>query len=171
MAELPHLQVVVMGVSGSGKSTVGELLADRLGLAYADADDFHTDEAIEKMAAGEPLTDKDRQPWLDAIGRWLAERQHEGAVATCSALKRRYRDVLRRHAPDAWFLFVDGSENLIRERMGERSKHFMPSSLLASQFDALEPPGPDEQAITAVAADSPDDIVANFLHSAATAKE
>lgn len=171
MADPPHLQVVVMGVSGSGKSTVGELLARRVGLDYADADDFHTDEAIEKMSAGEPLTHEDREPWLDAIGRWLADHQDVGAVATCSALKRRYRDVLRRHAPGAWFLFVDGSEDLIRERMGQRSKHFMPRSLLTSQLAALEPPEPDEQAITADAADSPDAIVAKFVQCAAREEE
>jgi gluconokinase len=162
----PHpgrLQVVVMGVSASGKSTAGELLARELGVDYADADDFHSPENRAKMSAGVPLTDADRTPWLEAIGRWLDERADTGAVVTCSALKRRYRDALRKHAPDVWFLYCQGSFELISDRIKHRLHHFMPPSLLKSQFESLEPPGPDERAITESVSQPPAQIVAGFL--------
>lgn len=136
--------VVVMGVSGSGKSTVGELLAERLGVPYAEADDFHTAAAIAKMAAGEPLDDDDRAPWLDAIAAWITGRAGRGGVVSCSALRRRYRDRLRRAEAGLFFLHLDGSRELIAARLAARTDHFMPPRLLASQFDALEPLGPDE---------------------------
>jgi len=137
--------VVVMGVTGAGKSTVGIQLAERLGVPFADADDFHSPENVAKMRAGTPLTDDDRLPWLRAIGTWLAE--HTGAVVTCSALKRAYRDILRTAAPDVTFLHLDGDMDTVRRRVAGREKHFMPESLVQSQFDALEPLGPDERGV------------------------
>ncbi|WP_433887398.1 gluconokinase [Streptomyces sp. CA-111067] len=136
--------VVVMGVSGSGKSTVGGLLAQRLGVPYAEADDFHPPANIAKMSAGHPLDDTDRAPWLDAIAAWIAERGDRGGVVSCSALRRRYRDRLRRDAPGLFFVHLDGSPELIASRMAARMEHFMPPGLLASQFEALEPLQPDE---------------------------
>ncbi|MET9217558.1 gluconokinase [Streptomyces sp. NPDC088197] len=141
----PHSPVVVvMGVSGSGKSTVGGLLADRLGVPYAEADDFHPAANIAKMSAGHPLDDADRAPWLDAIGAWIAQREGKGGVVSCSALRRRYRDHLRQSAPDLFFLHLDGSPELIASRLAARMQHFMPSELLRSQFATLEPLEPDE---------------------------
>ncbi|WP_129844235.1 gluconokinase [Streptomyces sp. RFCAC02] len=129
-----------MGVSGSGKSTVGALLAERLGVPYAEADDFHSPGNIAKMSAGTPLTDEDRAPWLDAIGAWAAERTgHGGGVVSCSALKRAYRDRLRAAAPELLFIHLDGSRELIASRMARRTDHFMPTTLLDSQLAALEP--------------------------------
>jgi gluconokinase len=157
------LRVVVMGVSASGKSTAGELLARTLGVEYADADDFHSAANVAKMSAGTPLTDADRAPWLEAIGSWLADRAGTGAVVTCSALKRRYRDAIRSLADDVWFLYCQGSFKLISARIAHRSQHFMPSSLLRSQFAALEPPGPDERAVYEAVSQPPEQIVADFL--------
>lgn len=154
--------VVVMGVSGSGKTTVGRLLADRLGVEYGDADDFHTSENRAKLQAGTPLTDDDRLPWLTAIGLWLAERTSTGAVVSCSALKRRYRDVIRSHAPDIQLLYCEGSSELIAGRVANRSGHFMPPSLLESQFAELEPPA-DERAFVADIARAPAAIVDDFV--------
>ncbi len=131
--------VVVMGVSGSGKSTVGGLLAERLGVPCAEADDFHPAANIAKMAAGHPLDDADRAPWLDAVADWIAGRAAEGGVVTCSALRHRYRDRLRLAAPEVFFVHLDGPEELIAERLAARREHFMPATLLRSQLDALEP--------------------------------
>ncbi|MFI2608321.1 gluconokinase [Kitasatospora sp. NPDC018619] len=136
-----------MGVAGTGKSTVARLLARRLAVPFADGDDFHRPDSIARMAAGVPLDDARRLPWLRAVGRWLAERDAAGGggVVTCSALKRRYRDVLRQASPDAFFLHLTGSRALLAERIGGRRGHFMPQSLLGSQLDALEPLGADER--------------------------
>ncbi|WP_344529751.1 gluconokinase [Streptomyces albiaxialis] len=136
-----------MGVSGSGKSTIGERLAARLGLPFEDADDFHPPENVRKMSAGQPLDDADRAPWLAAMADWLSERvrSDEGAVLVCSALKQRYRDRLRRASPALFFLHLDGSEELIAERLRGRKGHFMPASLLRSQFEALERLQEDER--------------------------
>ncbi len=139
--------VVVMGVAGSGKSAVGVLLAERLGVAYGEADDFHPTANVDKMASGQPLTDEDREPWLQAIGAWLHERRAAGAVASCSALRHRYRDTLRSQAPSACFLHLAGSHDLIARRMAGRDGHFMPTSLLDSQFATLEPLGDDETGV------------------------
>jgi gluconokinase len=136
--------VVVMGVSGSGKSTVGGLLAERLGVPYAEADDFHPAANIAKMSAGHPLDDADRAPWLDAIAEWIAAHEGHGGVVSCSALRRRYRDRLRKAAPDLFFLHLDGPQELIAARLAARMQHFMPSGLLGSQLDALERLEPDE---------------------------
>ncbi|CAA9350230.1 MAG: Gluconokinase [uncultured Nocardioidaceae bacterium] len=150
--------VVVMGVSGSGKTTVGVPLAARLEVEYGEADDFHPQRNIDKMAAGDALDDEDREPWLQAIGRWLAERTDDGAVVTCSALARRYRDTLRSAAPEAVFLHLAVDGEVLKQRMAERQGHFMPASLLESQLAALEPLEPDESGLT-VDADAPVDAL------------
>jgi gluconokinase len=126
---------------------VGLQLAERLGVPFADADDFHSPENVAKMRAGTPLTDDDRWPWLRAIGAWLAEHADTGAVVTCSALKRAYRDTLRTTAPDVTFLHLHGDMDTVRRRVAGREQHFMPESLVQSQFDALEPLGPDERGV------------------------
>jgi gluconokinase len=156
-------RIVVMGVSGSGKSTVGRRLAERLDLDYADADEFHGPGAVAKMAAGTPLTDQDRRPWLEAIADWLAEHEHRGCVVACSALKRAYRDILRRGAEDAWFLYLSGSRELMTERVAGRAHHFMPAALVTSQLETLEPPGSSERAVALDAALPPDEIIERFL--------
>jgi gluconokinase len=142
------LVTVVMGVSGTGKTTVGTLLADALGVPYAEADDFHPPENIAKMSAGIPLDDDDRAPWLDAIGQWARGRRGLGGVVSCSALKRRYRDRLRAADPDLFFLHLSGDAALVARRLDERQGHFMKRNLLESQFAALEPLQPDETGLT-----------------------
>jgi len=139
-------RVVVMGVSGCGKSTVGRALADSLGWKYVEGDELHPPRNVALMAAGTPLTDEDRQGWLESIAAMLADaaRRHDGIVVTCSALKRRYRDLLRRAAPELRFVFLHGPRELLAERMAARQGHYMPASLLQSQLAALEPPAPDE---------------------------
>ncbi len=139
--------VVVMGVSGAGKSTVGPLIAARLGVSFGDADSFHPPANIAKMSSGTPLTDEDRLPWLDAIGAHLAAHRGRGAVVTCSALKRAYRDRLRASVPELRLVFLSGDPGLVAARQVSRAGHFMPASLIASQFATLEPPAPDEGAI------------------------
>lgn len=139
--------IVVMGVSGAGKSTVAAALAQRLDVPFADGDDFHPAANIAKMRAGTPLDDTDRLPWLDRIGDWL-DRHSGGAVLACSALKRSYRDRLRRHCPGVTFLHLTGSPQLIAGRQEARTGHFMPRALLQSQFDTLEPLAPDESGVT-----------------------
>ncbi len=149
--------VVVMGVSGSGKTTVGELLPPLVGIVYRDGDDLHPKANIDKMSAGIPLTDDDRWPWLESIGRWLAEHP-EGAMIGCSSLKRSYRDLIRSHCPDAVFLHVHGDFDLLLERMSSRKGHFMPASLLQSQFDTLEPLEADEAGRVFDVHDPPEEI-------------
>ncbi|MFC7218889.1 gluconokinase [Streptomyces polyrhachis] len=140
--------VVVMGVSGTGKSTVGAALAARLDVPYAEADAFHSPANIAKMAAGHPLDDADRAPWLDAIGAWARERAGAGGVVSCSALKRAYRDRLRAAAgPGVFFVHLTGTPELIAERLAGRRGHFMPSTLLDSQLATLEPLQPDEPGV------------------------
>jgi len=137
-----HPTVVVMGVSGSGKSTVGLLLAHQLGVPFADADDFHSEQAKAKMAAGHPLDDADRAPWLQRLADWLAEHP-DGAVLACSALKRRYRDVLRTGEPKLCLLHLAGDPAVVTERVGHRHNNYMPASLVASQYGSLEPLAPE----------------------------
>jgi len=151
--------VVVMGVSGSGKSTVGASLADALGVPFVDGDALHPAANVAKMAAGIPLDDADRAPWLDAVGAVLAAGP---VVVACSALKRTYRDRLRAAAPELRLVFLDGSPALLASRMGARPGHFMPASLLDSQLAALERPAPDEHAITADIATPVAEIVASL---------
>jgi gluconokinase len=135
--------VVLMGVTGTGKSTLGKLLADRLGWTFVEGDEFHPKANVDKMRQGIPLDDEDRKPWLDAIRHRLdqAGRQGENVVLACSALKHRYQDYLAGHAPEAVrFVYLFGSPEAIRERLTERTGHFMNPALLASQFHDLEPP-------------------------------
>jgi gluconokinase len=150
-----------MGVSGSGKSTVGAALARRLGVPFADADAFHPEANIAKMAAGTALTDDDRYPWLEAVGQWLAD--HEDGVMSCSALKRRYRDRLRAHCRRIEFLHLTGSPDLIARRQAGRPGHFMPAALVNSQFDTLEPLAPDEHGLALDVGSSVDAIVERFV--------
>lgn len=157
--------VVVMGVSGTGKSTVGRALAERLQIDYADGDDFHPPENIAAMAGGRPLTDADRADWLADIGRWLAAHDRTGGVVSCSALRRSYRDVLRAAAARAIFLHLVGDRDLIGARMSRRD-HFMPPSLLDSQLAILEPLASDERGRVASVTDPPDTIVEEFLDAA-----
>lgn len=152
----PGPRVVVMGVSGSGKSTVGALTAARLGVPFRDADDLHPSANVEKMSHGIPLTDDDRAPWLDAVGAELAAAP-AGLVMACSALRRAYRDRIRLAAPDTVFAYLDGSPALLAERIGARRDHFMPPALLTSQLATLEVPGEDEGVSVAITAD-PDHI-------------
>ncbi|ABK75068.1 gluconokinase [Mycolicibacterium smegmatis] len=154
--------IVVMGVSGSGKSTVGAALAQRLRVPFADADDFHPPANIEKMSAGHALDDDDRYPWLEAIGKWLAEHP-AGGVMSCSALKRTYRDQLRQHCPDIEFLHLEGSMETIGRRQASRPGHFMPASLLESQFKTLEPLAPDECGVAIDVDQSIDDIIESYV--------
>jgi gluconokinase len=137
--------IVVMGVTGSGKSTVAALLAARVGLAFIEGDDLHPIANKQKMATGVPLEDADRAPWLDAIATTLSGAP---AVVACSALKRRYRDRLRRAAPDVKFIYLAGTRSLLEQRLSARSHEFMPPRLLDSQLAILEPPGSDENAFT-----------------------
>ena len=153
---------VVMGVSGSGKTTVGQELAARLGVPYADADEFHPPANIAKMSAGVPLDDTDRAPWLRAIAGWLADHRATGAVVSCSALKRRYRDILRAPVGHLPFLHLDGDPGVVAQRVAQRPGHFMPASLVASQFADLEPLDPDEEGTVADLAAPVDDVVASF---------
>ena len=141
--------VVVMGVTGSGKSTAGEALGAKLGLRYSDADGFHPQANVDKMHAGHPLTDDDRWPWLDAVGTWLAEYSGTGAIVSCSALRRVYRDRLRAKVPTAAFWHLAGPQAVVRQRMEARRDHFMPASLLESQYATLEPLQADERGMTA----------------------
>jgi len=151
--------VVVMGVSASGKSTVGARLATRLGVPFTDADDLHPPENIDKMRSGLPLDDADREPWLDRVGSTLADAPGDGIVVACSSLRRAYRDRLLRSAPATRFIHLHLSEAALAERAGSRSGHFMPAALLASQLETLEAPTSDEPALI-VDADAPvDEIV------------
>ncbi|MFE5138805.1 gluconokinase [Streptomyces fagopyri] len=153
----PHV-VVVMGVAGTGKTTIGPLLAARLGVPYAEGDDFHPQANIAKMTAGTPLSDEDRLPWLDAIGRWAHERDGLGGVVSSSALKRAYRDRLRAAAPGVVFVHLTGDRALIEERMSHRRGHFMPTALLDSQFATLQPLEADEAGVRVDVAGGPDEI-------------
>ena len=153
--------VVVMGVSGSGKTTVAKLLAERSGWQFQEGDTLHPPANVEKMSAGIPLTDADRLPWLrkiaETIDGWRA--RGESGVITCSALKRSYRDIIVGDRPDVRLVYLKGSHDLIRQRMAARHGHFMPSSLLDSQFSTLEEPSPDENAIVVDIGGEPEEIV------------
>lgn len=162
MTPLPGVAaIVVMGVSGAGKSTVGRLIAARLDCPFRDADSFHPRANIEKMSRGEPLTDADRWPWLDAIAAWIAEHRAAGTtcVVTCSALKRVYRDIVTdKQRADVRLVYLKGGFDLIAARLAARTDHFMPPALLKSQFDTLEEPRGDERAITAEIDGTPEEI-------------
>ena len=158
--------LVVMGVSGSGKSTIGEKLAERLDWTYEDGDKFHPASNVAKMSAGHPLTDEDRWPWLRAIADEIDRVCKAGrrVVMACSALKRTYRDILVHGRDDVRIIYLDGTQQLIASRLAARKGHFMPPGLLDSQFGTLEPPGESEKPVT-VSIDAPvDAIVDSILH-------
>lgn len=158
-------QIVVMGVSGCGKSTVGLLLAGAVGVPYVEGDDLHSGENVERMRAGIPLTDEQRHDWLERISQRLAQAhaQSLGLVVSCSALKRAYRDILRRGVPDLLFVHLHGAPALLAQRTAQRVGHYMPASLLDSQLAILEPPGPDERAMVFDVAEPPQVVVEHIL--------
>jgi gluconokinase len=162
--------IVVMGVAGTGKTTVGRLLATALGLPFAEGDAFHPAANVAKMSAGIPLDDADRRPWLDAVAEWIGERgPADGGVVAASALKRAYRDRLRRTAPGAVFVHLTGERPLIERRMAARTGHFMPTTLLDSQFAALEPLRADERGVAVDVSGSPEEITERVLAALAAA--
>ncbi|GAC1654392.1 MAG: gluconokinase [Mycobacterium sp.] len=162
--------IVVMGVSGSGKSTVGAALAQRLRMPFADADDFHPPANIAKMTAGQPLDDDDRYLWLETLGQWLSQHCGDGGVMSCSALRRTYRDQLRRHCPDVEFLHLSGTPAAIAKRQASRPGHFMPASLMASQFATLEPLDAEERGVAIDVDQNIDSIIDAYLaHTALSA--
>jgi len=157
--------LVIMGVSGSGKTTIANELSRRLGWEFEDGDWFHPAANVEKMHSGVPLTDEDRWPWLRAIAQWIDETRAAGrhGIVTCSALKRRYRAILIGERPDVRLVYLEGDMALIARRVATRHEHFMPASLLASQFEALEEPGPDEHPITLSIEPGPREIAAQII--------
>jgi gluconokinase len=159
--------IVVMGVSGSGKTTVARGIADAMGWEFAEGDDFHSAANVAKMAAGHPLTDEDRWPWLRSIGAWLTEHEKAGrnAVVTCSALRRVYRDLLRDGRPDVRFCHVEADAALIKDRIERRTGHYMPPSLLPSQLATLEPLQPDEPGVVVSAEGKADGILERALQA------
>jgi gluconokinase len=142
--------LIIMGVSGSGKSTVGTALAKTLGWQFTEGDDFHSPENVAKMRSGEPLDDADRMPWLASIAAWMDARRQAGesAIVTCSALKRRYRDLLAAGRPDVLFVYLKDTMEVVSQHLAARVGHFMPASLLPTQFEILEEPTVDEHFIT-----------------------
>jgi gluconokinase len=161
--------VVVMGVAGSGKSTVAQGISQATGMVFAEADDFHSAANVAKMRAGTPLDDTDRWPWLEALAAWMAAEDALGrsTVMACSALRRAYRDVLRTGPPTLDFVHLDGPPPVLRERMAGREDHYMPPSLLDSQLEILEPLQPDESGVVLDLTRSPEDLVAqavSWLH-------
>ena len=155
------MKIVVMGVAGAGKSTVGALLAARLGLAFIDGDQLHPESNKQKMSAGIPLNDKDRSPWLNAIERALGSGD---VVVACSALKRKYRDRFRAVAPEVRFIYLFGTIDLLADRLAARSHEYMPASMLGSQLEALEPPDSTEAALTINIEKGPDEIINAAIH-------
>jgi gluconokinase len=157
--------VIVMGVSGSGKSTIASMLASKLGWTYEDADWFHPKSNVDKMHADQPLTDEDRKPWLEAIARNIDALRKNGAhaVIACSALKRAYRDILVGARPDVRLVYLKGAHDLIARRMATRHGHFMPPELLDSQFAALEEPQAEERPIVTSIAPHPREIVKDIV--------
>jgi gluconokinase len=152
--------VVLMGVAGSGKSSVMAALGARLAWPALEGDSLHPPENVRKMAAGDPLTDADRAPWLEAIGAWISEREadRQSSLVTCSALRRAYRDALRHGRPSVWFVHLEAPRDVLESRIRGREGHFMPASMLESQLATLEPLGPDEPGSTLDASSSPDEL-------------
>ncbi|HDL6964314.1 TPA: gluconokinase [Yersinia enterocolitica] len=153
--------IIVMGVSGSGKTTVGEAVARRIHAKFIDGDDLHPRANIQKMGSGHPLNDEDRMPWLERLSdaAYSLHHKNESGIIVCSALKRRYRDRLREGNPEMVFLYLKGSFDVIMERLKSRSGHFMPTDLLKSQFEALEEPGSEEPDVICVDIDADIDEV------------
>jgi gluconokinase len=164
--------LIVMGVSGCGKSTVGTLVARQLQWEFGDADWLHPPANVDKMQRGIPLTDQDRLPWLVKIAAWIDNRRRSDGrgVITCSALKRRYRDILVGGHEGVRLIYLKGDEPLIARRLATRHEHFMPATLLRSQFEALEEPGPDENPIVVSIEPSPIDITTQILSALGQAK-
>ncbi|WP_244425125.1 gluconokinase [Bradyrhizobium sp. STM 3843] len=162
-SDLPSA-LVIMGVSGSGKSTIGEALSARLGWRYEDGDSFHPAANVAKMSAGHPLTDADRWPWLQAIAAEIERCRAAGehVIIACSALKKAYRDILVHGRDDIRMVYLKGTEALIADRIGHRKGHFMPPGLLASQFATLEPPADEEHPVT-VSIDAPVDVIVDRI--------
>ena len=160
----PFCALIVMGVASSGKSTIAKKLAERLGWAFEDGDDFHPKANVAKMSAGQPLTDEDRWPWLQSIADEIDKVSGNGGhvIVACSALKRAYRDVLVHGRSDIGIVYLDGGQQLIAARMAARKNHFMPPGLLDSQFKTLEPPAPDERPIS-VSIDAPVDTIVDAI--------
>ena len=161
----PPTILVIMGVSGSGKTTIATRLAEKLDWKYRDGDEFHPAANVEKMKNGVPLTDEDRWPWLEAIAAFIDEelKRGEKTIVTCSALKRGYRDILMDARKGVRLVYLKGDEALLAERLKKRHGHFMPSSLLQSQFDALEEPGSDENPLVVSVEGTPDEIVDEII--------
>ncbi len=164
-AQVPPAVLIVMGVSGSGKSTIGSLLVQRLHWEFEDADWLHPASNVDKMHSGIALTDEDRWPWLRAVAAWIDRTRRSGGhgIVPCSALKRRYRDILIGDRADVRLVYLKGDETLIARRVATRHEHFMPQSLLHSQFEALEEPGADENPIIVSIEPPPREIVARIL--------
>ncbi|MFZ5779267.1 MAG: gluconokinase [Pseudomonadota bacterium] len=154
-----------MGVSGSGKTTIAREIAERLGWPFEEGDALHPERNVAKMHAGVPLTDEDRAPWLERVAAWIDHQRERGepGVITCSALKRAYRRIVAGDRPEVRVVYLRGSRDVIAERLADRKGHFMPADLLQSQFDALEEPSPDEDALTVDIDQPPDRVAAEVI--------
>ena len=164
-------RVIVMGVSGCGKTTIGDLVARELGVPFLDGDSLHPVENVAKMAAGKPLTDEDRWPWLATVGAELANAGDGGLVLACSALRRSYRDAIRQQAPDTIFLHLHGSEEVLSQRLEGRSGHFMPPALLESQLATLEPLDANETGVVVDITAPADEVVSEALSNIAATNQ
>jgi gluconokinase len=165
----PTTTIVVMGVSGCGKSTVAAELVTRTGWAFAEGDTFHPAANVAKMSAGHPLTDEDRWPWLHTLADWIGEHERAGqsVVVTCSALRRAYRDVLREGHPSVRFAHITVPEQVLADRLAHRTGHYMPASLLASQLETLEPLQADEPGVTVTSETNPGAVAEHILREVA----
>jgi gluconokinase len=164
-AEGRRRHVVVMGVSGTGKTTVAQGVAAATGMVFAEADEFHSAANVAKMAAGQPLEDADRWSWLESLAAWMATQDEQGhsTVIACSALRRAYRDVLRSGPPSLDFVHLDGPAEVVRQRLAKRTGHYMPASLLESQLATLEPLEPDEAGVVLDLTLPPEELVARVV--------